>query len=136
MAESALVRKLGLKEGHRALIMNAPDGYVQTLGALPPAADVQTSGGGEFDVVQVFVRTRADVDGNAETALGKLRPGGILWFAYPKRSSKVQTDITRDVGWDALRDAGWRPVSQIAIDDTWSALRFRPVADVKPRRRP
>jgi len=49
-----------------------------------------------------------------------------LWISYPKRSSKVETDITRDVGWDVVYKAGLEGVTQIAIDDTWSALRFRP----------
>ncbi len=47
----------------------------------------------------------------------------------------IETNVNRDTGWDVMADAGWRPVTQIAIDDTWSALRFRPAADVKPRRR-
>lgn len=53
-----------------------------------------------------------------------------LLSARTKRSSGVETDITRDVGWQALREAGWRPVTQIAIDATWSALRFRPADQV------
>ena len=65
--------------------------------------------------------------------MGALKLGGLLWFSYPKKSSKVETDITRDVGWDALGSTGLRPVTQVAIDDTWSALRFRPVVDVKSR---
>lgn len=49
---------------------------------------------------------------------------------YPKKSSKVETDISRDVGWDAVKKTDWEGVAIVAIDDTWSALRFRPVAEV------
>ena len=83
--------------------------------------------------MQTFVRNKAEVDSSAEKAIAALKPGGLLWFSYPKKGSKVVTDITRDVGWDVLGSAGLRPVTQVAIDDTWSALRFRPIADVKSR---
>ena len=55
---------------------------------------------------------------------------GPLWASYPKRSAKVATDLTRDHGWEAFSSAGWRPVTQVSIDDVWSALRFRPLAEV------
>lgn len=131
MAESPLIKKLGIKPGQKILILNAPEGYIQTLGALPGGAEVKTSAGGMFDFVQLFVRNKADIDDHAATAMQSLKPGGLLWFAYPKKSSSIKTDITRDIGWDALMAAGIRPVTQIAIDDTWSALRFRPISEVK-----
>jgi hypothetical protein len=52
------------------------------------------------------------------------------WASYPKRSAKVATDLTRDHGWEAFATADWRPVTQVSIDDVWSALRFRPLAEV------
>jgi len=55
-----------------------------------------------------------------------LKPGGLLWFAYRKKSSKVKTDISRDIIWEGLMSIGIHPVTLISIDDTWSALRFRP----------
>ncbi|MGH3665245.1 MAG: hypothetical protein ACRDU8_03995 [Egibacteraceae bacterium] len=61
--------------------------------------------------------------------------GGLLWPAYPKRSAKVDTDLTRDVGWDAVTKAGWDGIAQVSVDDVWSAVRFRPVADIKRSRR-
>ncbi len=133
MAESSLIKKLGIKPGHKVLIMNAPDGYMQTLGALPEGAEVKTSAAGipNFDFVQLFVYNKADVDVHAMRAMQALKPGGLLWFAYPKKSSKVKTDISRDTGWKGLMSIGIRPVTLISIDDTWSALRFRPVSEVK-----
>ncbi len=79
------------------------------------------------------MRSKADIDNFGARAIATLKTGGLLWFTYPKKSSKVQTDITRDVGWNSLSAAGLRPVTQIAVDDIWSALRFRPEADVKLR---
>jgi hypothetical protein len=131
MAESPLIKKLGIKPGQKMLILNAPEGYMQALGTLPAGAKVKTSAGGAFDFVQLFVRNKADIDNHAATAMRSLKLGGLLWFTYPKKSSGIKTDITRDTGWDALMAAGIRPVTQIAIDETWSALRFRPTNEVK-----
>ena len=113
MAESSLIKKLGIKPGQKILIMNAPDGYMQTLGTLPEGAEVKTSAAGisNFDCVQLFVYNKADVDVHATTAMQALKPGGLLWFAYSKKSSKVKTDISRDTGWEGLMSMGIRPVT-------------------------
>jgi hypothetical protein len=61
-----------------------------------------------------------------DAVLGAIGPESIVWFCYPKQRSGIQTDLTRDVGWQAVEDAGWRGVASIAIDETWSGVRFRP----------
>ena len=63
-------------------------------------------------------------------ALESITYDGVLWISYPKRSSKVKTDLSRDVGWDVVANAGLRPVTQVSVDETWSALRFRPLEQV------
>ena len=134
MAASPLTKKLGIKAGHKVLVMNAPEGYLDSLTDLPQGIEPTTIADGTFDFVQVFVSSKADVDYLGPTGLGALQPGGFLWFSYTEKSSKITTDISRDTGWDSLTAAKMRPVSQISIDETWSALRFRPVDDVKSRR--
>lgn len=133
MADSPLVKRLGIKPGHRALLLHAPDGFQDRLVDLPPDAVVSADPDGAFDVVLAFVGSRADADARAPVALGALRQGGALWFAYPKKAPRLTTDISRDVGWDALWAAGWEGIAIIRVDETWSALRFRPSADVKRR---
>jgi hypothetical protein len=130
MANSPLLKKLGVKPGYRVLVLNAPDGYLDQLTPLPEKAELATKGKGPFDVVQLFVKNKAQVDRDAAKAIQAVRPRGLLWIAYPKKSSKVETDISRDVGWEAMKRADWEGVAIVAIDDTWSALRFRPLADV------
>ncbi|HYO89253.1 MAG TPA: hypothetical protein VER79_11430 [Candidatus Limnocylindrales bacterium] len=66
-------------------------------------------------------------------AILAVKPGGVFWACYPKLTGEIKTDITRDKGWDALTGAGWRGVAQVSVDGTWSALRFRPETDIKPR---
>lgn len=135
MAETPLAKKLGMKAGHRVLVLNAPDGYLQLLEPLPEGVEVATSGGGAFDLVQVFVRGKGEIDSHARRALEAVKPGGLLWFSYPKKSSKVKTDINRDVGWESVTNEGWENIAQVSIDDTWSAGRFRPSGDVRSGRR-
>ncbi len=130
MPGSSVADKLRIKPGQQVLIMNAPDGFIQALG-LPAGTRLHTSADGTFDFVLLFAHSKAEVDNEGKKAIHSLKPGGMLWIAYPKKSSKIKTDITRDVGWDSIRNAGMEGVSLIAIDDTWSAMRFRPSSEVK-----
>jgi hypothetical protein len=86
-----------------------------------------------LDFVQLFVRDSAELAQHAPAALAAIKPDGVLWIAYPKQSAKVKTDITRDRGWEPVIAAGLRPVTQIAVDETWSALRWRPIELVKSK---
>ncbi len=132
MADSNLFKKLGVKANHRMLLLNLPEGYQYALGEMPPGVSILTEPDGIFDCVQVFVHSRADVEKFAKTAVDALKSGGMLWFSYPKKSSKIKTDISRDEGWDGLKTLGLQGVSLISVDDTWSAMRFRPDSEIKP----
>jgi hypothetical protein len=133
MAETPLTKKLGIKPGQKMLILNAPDHYMGLLEPLPENIDVSTKPAGTYDFVQLFVRSIADLNDNAMTAINAVKPNGLLWIVYPKKSGKIKTDITRDVGWETVIKAGWDGVTLISVDDTWSSLRFRPLADIKSR---
>jgi hypothetical protein len=134
MAETSLAAKLQVKPGFKMLILNAPDGYVSALSDLPAGAQVMTSGSGPFDFVQVFAHNKADVDSYTPKAIAALKPGGMLWFCYPKKTGKIKTDISRDAGWDSVNKAGFEGIRLISIDDTWSSMRFRPREEIKSRR--
>jgi SAM-dependent methyltransferase len=122
VAEPELARKLQVKPGTRVLVLDAPDAYLERLG---DPAETEPRDDAAYDVVQVFVKDRLDVERRAAAALRALRPGGVLWFSYPKRSSKVATDLTRDHGWDVVARAGLRPVAQVSVDEVWSDVRPR-----------
>ena len=80
---------------------------------------------GELDFVIVFVGNAADVAKYSLKATQAIKEDGILWFCYPKKSGKIKTDIQRDFGWAPIIDLGYEGCRQVAIDETWSALRFR-----------
>lgn len=132
MADTPLIKKLGIKPKNRMTILNAPQGYREQLGALPADAELVTTvtPAGSFDVVHLFVRNKAELGRDGLMAIQAVKPGGILWISYPKQSSKVTTDLNRDVLWKVFPNKEWRPVTQISIDEVWSALRFRPQSEV------
>ena len=121
-----LAGKLRMQAGQRVLIMNAPQGYLAALEPLPEGLEVFDGADGRFDLVQLFVKNVLELEELGPVVLKAVTYDGLLWISYPKRSSRVDTDISRDTGWDVIYQAGLRPVAQISIDETWSALRFRP----------
>jgi hypothetical protein len=139
MAPSTLIKKLRIKPGQRITVINPPPGYLDQLGDLPEGvelagepegAGLANQPGGTFDFVHLFVKNVAELERLGPTALHSVKHDGLLWISYPKRSSKVETDISRDVGWDVIKEAGLKPVTQVSIDAVWSALRFRPAERV------
>jgi hypothetical protein len=132
VGDAALIKKLGIKPAYRAAVVYPPDGYVDRIGP-PEGVEAATDLDGTFDFVQLFAKDRATLDRHLDAAHAALEPGGLFWVSYPKGSSKVPTDLNRDVFLTALAHLGVRPVTQVSVDEVWSALRFRPVADVGSR---
>lgn len=137
MSVTTIAKKLGIKPGYAVLLLHAPENYREHLGALPQEVEVietpEDASAQAFDCVLLFARDQAQLATRAPLALSSVRPSGLLWIAYPKKTSKLHTDLSRDVGWDAVTDAGMQGVSLIALDETWSAMRFRPLAQVAKR---
>jgi hypothetical protein len=129
----ALAKKLRLTPETRLLALNAPEMYLAALGQRAGVADIATkaSKGGAFDAVHLFARTQEEAAAALPVATAALRADGVLWVMWPKQSSGVATDLTRDTLAALAGKQGWGPVSNVSIDDTWSALRLRPEADVK-----
>jgi|SRR5215467_1760112 len=131
---SATVKKLGLKPGMRAVVVGAPSGYIDSLAPLPDRIDVSESLGSAHDFVQFFATNKSEIAKLAKKLLQSAAPGALVWITYPKKSSGVNSDLSREAVWAAMEGTGWRPVSQIAVDEIWSALRFRPTQEVKSRK--
>ena len=130
MKTADVVKKLQLHTCQRALILNAPEGYVEKLGKSPEELLILQQPEGKFDFVQLFARDDAELESSIDTALEAFIFDGLLWISYPKGSSGVKTDINRDTIRSALSGRDIRPVSQVSIDETWSAMRFTPNDDV------
>jgi len=112
------------KPGGRAAIVNAPAGYeASCFAGLERAASTPA---GAFDWARIFVQTEAELKQLAPKAARALKPEGILWISYPKGSSNGQTDLTRDKGWDSLKELDLRWVSLISVNDNWLAFALCP----------
>jgi len=123
MPESALAKKMKLKSNLKAAVINAPENYVEALRhntALSPTLN------GKFDWIQIFVRNKAELDALAPKAVKALKPESRLWISFPKGTSKIQTDLTRDKGWDVLRDLDLKWINLVSVNETWSAFALRP----------
>jgi len=133
MTTSPVAKKLGIKSGMHALVLGAPSGYRKLLEPLPEGVIISDEVCGAQQFVQLFATRKADIKKSAPKLLKNAAPGALVWITYPKKTSGVQSDLSREEVWDGMAATGWRPVSQIAIDEVWSALRFRPAEDVKKR---
>ncbi len=128
---TSLTQKLRILAGNRVLVLQAPEGFVTALAPLPDGVQLETDPKGSFDVVHLFARDSDELERHLKTAIGAVRAGGILWVAWPKKSAKVTTDLTRDTLWPLVEPLGWGPVASVAIDETWSGLRFKPGAEFR-----
>ncbi|MCZ7526835.1 MAG: DUF3052 domain-containing protein [Acidimicrobiia bacterium] len=118
-----LARKLGIIEHARVAFVRPPDGFADSL-ALPPGVRVLGQARAPLDVVVLFVTRRSELARRFPGLAGALRAGGGLWVAWPKRASKVCTDLTEQVARDVGLAAGLVDNKVCAIDETWSGLRF------------
>ena len=125
MAESPLAKKMKLRPGSRALILNAPQGYRRELEPLPKDVQLLERLSGKFDWIQLFVRTEAELEALAPKAIAAMSADSMLWISFPKGSSKIQTDLTRDKGWSSLQHVDLKWVNLVSVNPTWSAFALR-----------
>lgn len=129
---SGLWKKLNLKTESTVHILAAPDSFQLELAELDGPKVIRSVGKKPIEFLVAFVQTRKSVQQFADKIESQLENDAIVWFAYPKKSSKrYQCDFNRDSGWEPLGSLGFEGVRQVAIDEDWSALRFRRVEHIK-----
>lgn len=131
MEESNLAKKLQIKSAHRVLLVNAPVNYPDLLDPLPVEVQICTSAEGTFDLVQLFVMNSQELQRDLLWLQDHLRPDTILWITYPKKSSGIPSDLEMMQSWEETSKYGLSGVAASAINETWTALRFRPSGKVK-----
>ena len=129
--------KLNLKDQAEIVVLNAPASFEPELKSLKGVTVRRDAKGGDIDFSLAFVTTQKDVDRLGPQVAKKAKGDAVVWFAYPKGSSKKYTSqINRDNGWAVMGKAGFEPVRMVAIDEDWSAVRFRRVEFIKTMNRP
>lgn len=131
---SAVFKKLNYKAQPVIHILDSPASFLPELNEIEthPIVKDSLSANAKSEFILCFCTQKKQVDALAQKASKTLQEDGLLWIAYPKGTSKKYTcDFNRDNGWDALGKLGFEPVRMVAIDEDWSALRFRKVAFIK-----
>jgi hypothetical protein len=131
--KNAVARKLGMNPGMRALVIAPPPGYLKLLAPLHHGLNVSSKAAGIYPFVQVFATRLSEIGTFAKKLPKHAAPNALVWISYPKKTSKVAGDLSRDLIREAMSGLGWRAVSIVAIDEIWSALRFRPAGQVGSR---
>ena len=129
-----LFKKLNFKEHNPIVIVNAPDSFLPELDEMGHVTSIAKS----LDDVEkasffmVFVTQKEEIDRSIEIIASKTEGDALVWYCYPKGSSKRYTcDFNRDTGWEKLGEFNFEGVRQVAIDEDWSALRFRNASFIK-----
>lgn len=129
-----LFKKLNYKDQEKIFILNAPDSFRENIKSISSYTAVKEKIGNtkSIDFAMAFVMNQKELDKAADKILPKAAEDAIIWFCYPKKSSKRYTcDFNRDTGWAKLGEYGYEGVRMVAIDQDWSALRFRQVKHIK-----
>jgi hypothetical protein len=119
-----LARKLGIREGARVALLGAPDGFDDVLAPLPEGVRVQRRLGADVDVAVLFVTERRELERRFPAVAKAVFPAGGFWVAWPKRASKMPTDLTEDVLREVGLPQGLVDNKVCAVTEVWSGLRF------------
>ena len=139
---NAIFRKLNFKDHTAIYILNAPESFHPAMEEMRALTDVREKLASAKAVAfaLAFATKKKEVDKFADRIAKTTSGDAVIWIAYPKGTSKKYVcEFTRDTGWDKTGAHGFEPVRLVAIDEVWSALRFRRVEHIKtmtPRPRP
>lgn len=118
-----LAKKLGIKEGHAVILEGAPTGFEDLLAPLPPDVTIRKRRGEAADVLVYFTKSAAELEKNIARLGAAIEVDGAVWISWPKRASKVPTDMTDNVVRDVALPLGLVDNKVAALDETWSGLR-------------
>ena len=121
---TTLAKKLGFKENFRAALVGEPPSFRDTLGELPGGVRFVAPARGPLDLVVLFVKSSDEMEKAFVRLAARLAPAGMLWVAWPKKASGVETDLSETIVRETGLALGLVDTKICAIDETWSGLRF------------
>src|SRR5215207_2724055 len=121
---TSLAKKLGIKAGSQLLLINAPNDYIALLEPLPEGVQFNTQLSANTDIVQIFTVHRVELKRLLASYRATLKPTGMIWVSWPKKSAKVPTDITEDIIRDVALPMGYVDIKVCAVDQVWSGLKL------------
>lgn len=119
-----LLQKIGVKENHRVLLIEAPTDFRKTLGELPAGTKLLKAPEAPIHIVVGFAKTRAEVAAHFREAVAQLDATGMIWIGWPKKASGVATELNENIVRDIGLAIGLVDIKVCAIDKVWSGLKF------------
>ncbi|MDX2172707.1 MAG: hypothetical protein SFY56_06260 [Bacteroidota bacterium] len=129
-----LLKKLNFKNQKQLLVLNAPNDLTEIINEFKNEVEIvnDIKAVKSLEFVLIFVTTFKDLEKFTKQIHKNLSESCLLWYCYPKQSSKKhKSEINRDTGWKPIGDLNYEPVRLVAINEDWSGLRFKPVAEIK-----
>ena len=119
-----LIKKLGIKDSDKLYFKNAPHNYEQLLGPVPENLKIVKRLSNDLDMIHFFTKSRRELENGLKNQLTKIKQNGMIWVSWPKKSSRVATDITEDIIRDIALPMGLVDIKVCAVDETWSGLKL------------
>ena len=119
-----LIKKLGIKPGFSILALNAPKNYYDLLGSLPPEVQIADSDETDIDFIHDFETLLPHLQDALPSLRKKLKINGMLWLSWPKGTSKISTNLNRDIIRELVLQTDLVDVKVCAVDENWSGLKF------------
>jgi len=119
-----LVRKLGIKPGFNLFVVNPPDHYSDLVSPLPDGVTVLSGATENIDLAHMFTKSRTELDEQVRRMRDLIKQDGMIWISWPKKASKVATDVTENVVRDVALPMGLVDVKVCAVDEVWSGLKL------------
>lgn len=119
-----LSRKLGLKDDTRFVVLNEPDEYSALLGPLPPGLEKQSALSKSTNLVHVFVTRRQELARHLATLRSKLNVEAAVWVSWPKKSSRIPSEVTEDTVRELALPLGFVDIKVCAVSEVWSGLKL------------
>jgi hypothetical protein len=126
-----IAKKLGIKSGFKVSLINAPEYYLTLFSDLPPDLYFDKASNTGIDFVHLFIKNRDEYEKILPELKNHIKPDGMIWVSWPKKASKITTDVTEDIIRNLALQTGLVDIKVCAVDDVWSGLKL--VIPVKDR---
>jgi hypothetical protein len=120
----SLATKLGIKADSEIYLAGAPEGYLQLIAPLPDGASVSSKLSKKTSLVHLFTSRKNELTRALQSYRAKLDPAAVVWISWPKKSSKVPTDITEDTVREVALPLGFVDIKVCAVTEVWSGLKL------------
>jgi len=125
MAEKTVFQKMRTKAGMTLRVVGLPEDLKVIYQSIDPGVILIDRENVKTDILHLFVRSMAELEKNLSDYVAQVNPAAAVWICYPKLSSSIKTDLSRDVIWNYVEKLNFRPVAMVSMNETWSAFRIK-----------